>query len=85
MTIEDVSSLIASIRNALEKGKFLLVTAKLVELKKLLEEFHLQKLVDSLIHDVAEVSRTPKTHQDVTIVEKKLDEIDVHVSQYRQL
>lgn len=85
MSVDDVSSQLASIRNALEKGKFLQVTTKLVELKKLLKEFGKESMVDSLIHNVAEVSTRHKDEQRFDLIEKKLDEIDVVISGYRQL
>ncbi len=85
MNADDASSLIASIRNSLEKGKHVLVVARLVELRKGLDEAHLRKQIDSIIHDLAVLTQLPKSQQDCTLIEKKLDEIDVHVSQYRSL
>ena len=42
-------------------------------------------MVDSLIHDVAEVSKAYKDEQRFDLIEKKLDEIEVVISGYRQL
>jgi hypothetical protein len=85
MTVDDVISHIASIKNNLYKGNLLNVTTKLIQLKKMLEEYHLQKQVDSIMHDVAVENRKPKHEIKVDLIEAKLNEINTHVSQYRVL
>ncbi|MEK6849433.1 MAG: hypothetical protein AABY01_02585 [Nanoarchaeota archaeon] len=85
MSVDDVSTQIASIRNSLQKSKFLQVTTKIVALKKMLKEFNKESLANALIHDVAELAKLPKAEQKPELIEKKLTEIDVEISGFRQL
>jgi hypothetical protein len=77
MDKEDVTILIASIRNAIYHKNFLVAMTKLVELKKMLNLIHLESKVEALIGELGRMSREP--HPDTDLLDAKLKELDAQI------